>query len=473
MIRKTKIICTMGPAVDSDDGIRALIGGGMNCARFNFSHGSHEEQKVRMDRVKRISEEMGAPIALLLDTKGPEIRVRTFEEGSVVVEAGQSFTLTTSEEPGNSERVGITYPSLASVVTIGTRILIDDGLIAMFVERVEGTDVVCRVINGGKISNRKSINIPNLDIPMPYLSETDKSDILFGISQDVDFVAASFARTADDMAKLRKLLNDNGGRKIQIIAKIENMQGIRNIDEILKIVDGIMVARGDLGVEVPFQELPNIQKMIIRKCYEAGKHCITATQMLDSMTYNPRPTRAEVSDVANAIYDGTTAIMLSGETAAGKYPTQAVRTMADIALETEKNIDYKLLFNKKNESVLMAKTPAVAVGLATVTSAHYLDAKAIIAVTRTGRSARMIADFRPAVTVIAPTVNTKALRQLNLAWGVVPVQASEMNNADLLFRQAQELALSTTLVEEGDTIVISGGPHVKNGTIDMMKIVKL
>ncbi|MCI8550239.1 MAG: pyruvate kinase [Lachnospiraceae bacterium] len=472
-MRKTKIICTMGPAVDTDDAIRALISGGMDCARFNFSHGSHEEQKIRMDRVKSISAEMGSPIALLLDTKGPEIRLRDFENGAVTLEAGQSFTLSASSEPGNETGIGLTFGGLASCVTIGTRILIDDGKLAMFVERIEGSDVVCRVINGGTISNHKSINIPNLEIPMPYISETDRKDILFGIEQDVDFVAASFTRTADDIRKLRKLLDENGGKRIQIIAKIENTQGIEHLDEILKLADGIMVARGDMGVEIPFRELPGIQKTIIKKCYMAGKHVVTATQMLESMTYSPRPTRAEVSDVANAIYDGTTAIMLSGETAAGDYPTEAVRTMAEIAEATEKTINYKKRFSELHESLCLEQIPAVAVGIATITSANYLDAKAIVAVTRTGRSARMIADYRPAVPVIAPTVDKKALRQLNLTWGVCPLQASEQASADSLFRHAEEVALQSGIVEEGDTIVICGGPHEKDSTIDMMRIVKL
>ena len=472
-MRKTKIICTMGPAVDSDEAIRALIGGGMDCARFNFSHGSHEEQKTRMDRVKRISAEMNVPVALLLDTKGPEIRLKDFEEGSVVLEPGQTFALTASSEPGTAEGIGISYPHLAAAVTIGTRILIDDGKIAMFVERIEGSSVICRVINGGKVSNRKSINIPNLNIPMPYISETDRSDILFGISQDVDFIAASFTRTADDIHKLRKLLDDNGGRRIQIIAKIENTQGIENLDQILELADGIMVARGDMGVEIPFRLLPGIQKEIIHKCYLAGKHVVTATQMLESMTHSPRPTRAEVSDVANAIYDGTTAIMLSGETAAGDYPTDAVRTMAEIAEATESNIDYKKQFSELHESLCLEKIPAVAVGISAITSANYLDAKAIVAVTRTGRSARMIADYRPASPVIAPTVDQKAIRQLNLTWGVYPFQAKEQESADDLFCHAEEIALSSGIVEEGDTIVISGGPHEKNSAIDMMRIVKL
>ena len=472
-MRKTKIICTMGPAVDSDEAIRSLISSGMDCARFNFSHGTHEEQKVRMERVKRLSAEMGHPIALLLDTKGPEIRLKDFEDGSAELQAGQSFTLHTSDEPGTAEGIGITYSGLSYCVSIGTRILIDDGKIAMFVERIDGTSVVCRVINGGTVSNHKSINIPNLNIPMPYISDVDRNDILFGISQDVDFIAASFTRTADDIRKLRKLLNDNGGKRIQIIAKIENTQGIENLDEILQVSDGIMVARGDMGVEIPFRELPGIQKTIINKCYLTGKHAVTATQMLESMTHNPRPTRAEVSDVANAIYDGTTAIMLSGETAAGDYPTEAVRTMADIAEAAEKNIDYKERFSEQHDQLSLAKIPAVSVAIATITSAHYLDAQAIVAVTRTGRSARMISDYRPAVPIIAPVVDKKALRQLNLTWGVYPFLAVEQSSADSRFHHAEQIALQSGSVEEGDTIVISGGPHERNSAIDMMRICKL
>lgn len=472
-MRKTKIICTMGPAVDSDEAIRSLISSGMDCARFNFSHGTHEEQKVRMERVKRLSAEMGHPIALLLDTKGPEIRLKDFEDGSAELQAGQSFTLHTSDEPGTAEGIGITYSGLSYCVSIGTRILIDDGKIAMFVERIDGTSVVCRVINGGTVSNHKSINIPNLNIPMPYISDVDRNDILFGISQDVDFIAASFTRTADDIRKLRKLLNDNGGKRIQIIAKIENTQGIENLDEILQVSDGIMVARGDMGVEIPFRELPGIQKTIINKCYLTGKHAVTATQMLESMTHNPRPTRAEVSDVANAIYDGTTAIMLSGETAAGDYPTEAVRTMADIAEAAEKNIDYKERFSEQHDQLSLAKIPAVSVAIATITSAHYLDAQAIVAVTRTGRSARMISDYRPAAPIIAPVVDKKALRQLNLTWGVYPFLAVEQSSADSLFHHAEQIALQSGIVEEGDTIVISGGPHERNSAIDMMRICKL
>ena len=472
-MRKTKIICTMGPAVDSDEAIRSLISSGMDCARFNFSHGTHEEQKVRMERVKRLSAEMGHPTALLLDTKGPEIRLKDFEDGSAELQAGQSFTLHTSDEPGTAEGIGITYSGLSYCVSIGTRILIDDGKIAMFVERIDGTSVVCRVINGGTVSNHKSINIPNLNIPMPYISDVDRNDILFGISQDVDFIAASFTRTADDIRKLRKLLNDNGGKRIQIIAKIENTQGIENLDEILQVSDGIMVARGDMGVEIPFRELPGIQKTIINKCYLTGKHAVTATQMLESMTHNPRPTRAEVSDVANAIYDGTTAIMLSGETAAGDYPTEAVRTMADIAEAAEKNIDYKERFSEQHDQLSLAKIPAVSVAIATITSAHYLDAQAIVAVTRTGRSARMISDYRPAAPIIAPVVDKKALRQLNLTWGVYPFLAVEQSSADSLFHHAEQIALQSGIVEEGDTIVISGGPHERNSAIDMMRICKL
>ena len=343
-MRKTKIICTLGPAVDDEKKLAKMIQAGMDCARFNFSHGTHEEQKIRMDRLRKVSKELDIPVAILLDTKGPEIRLKDFEKGSVVLEKGQTFTLDTdSYTPGNKNRIGLSYDKLSQFVTVGADILIDDGKIALEVTAIEGDNVICKVINGGKISNRKSINLPNQNIPMPYISAIDKADILFGISQNVDFIAASFVRNGDDVKKLRKLLKDNGGEHIQIISKIENGQGVKNLEEIIELSDGIMVARGDLGVEISFEKIPAIQKQLIEACNAKGKIVITATQMLESMTQNPRPTRAEVSDVANAIYDGTTAIMLSGESAAGQYPVEAVKTMSKIAQTAEADIDCRRL----------------------------------------------------------------------------------------------------------------------------------
>ena len=350
-MRKTKIICTMGPATDSDEVLEKLMQGGMNVARFNFSHGSHEEQKERMDRLKAMREKCGKPVAMLLDTKGPEIRTGIFEEGKVTLEPGQQFVLTGREIRGNASMASITYPQLYQDEKPGNRILIDDGLIELIVKEIRGEDIICTVVNGGVISNHKGVNVPGVHIHLPYMSEKDKEDILFGIRQDIDFVAASFTRTAEDVMQIRKLLDENGGKDINIIAKIENAEGVDKIDEIIRVSDGIMIARGDMGVEVPDEEVPVIQKMIIRKVYEAGKQVITATQMLDSMMKNPRPTRAETADVANAIYDGTSAIMLSGETAAGKYPVEALKTMVRIAERTEADVDYcKRFFNHERKA---------------------------------------------------------------------------------------------------------------------------
>ena len=338
-MRKTKIICTLGPAVDSDERITQIINAGMDCARLNFSHGTHEEQEVRLNRVRRIAGELNRHIPILLDTKGPEIRLKDFEGGSVIVEKGSLFTFDTDKEtPGTRERIGLTYDKLAKNVEVGTRILVDDGKIDLKVTAIKGSKVICKVVTGGKLSNHKSINIPNVEIPMPYLNDVDKSDLLFGIEHNVEYIAASFVRCADDLKKLRKFLKDNGGQDIKIISKIENGQGINNFDEILELSDGIMVARGDMGVEINFEKIPAIQKMMIEKCNREGKIVVTATQMLESMTENPRPTRAEVSDVANAIYDGTTVIMLSGESAAGRHPVEAVRTMANIAVNAENTL---------------------------------------------------------------------------------------------------------------------------------------
>ncbi len=386
-MRKTKIICTVGPAVDDDVKLRKLMQNGMDCARFNFSHGTHEEQKFRMDRVRRISKELDIPVAFLLDTRGPELRVRKFAQSPVQLETGSTFTLYASDKVvGDVAGVSITYPYLAEEVAPGTRILLDDGLIEMSVIKVDGKDVICSILSGGTLSNNKGINIPGMCLDIPYISESDRADILFGIEQGVDFIAASFVRSADDVRKLRRLLDANGGQNIRIISKIENASGLEHLDEILALSDGIMVARGDMGVEIPFRELPPVQKDIIKKCYRAGKLSVTATQMLESMTHNPRPTRAEVSDVANAIYDGTTALMLSGETAAGKYPVEAVMAMSSIAEYTESKIDYKKRF-ATNHLTLSQDIPN-AIASAACDSSYFLDAKAIISMTMTGRSAQ-------------------------------------------------------------------------------------
>lgn len=451
-MRKTKIICTMGPAVDDEAKLSKVILAGMDCARFNFSHGTHEEQKIRIDRVRKVSHELNIPVAILLDTKGPEIRLKDFENGSVVLEKGQTFTLDTDKETlGDNTRIGLTYDKLARNVSEGTSILIDDGKIAMKVIDIKGTSVICKVINGGKISNHKSINLPNHSIPMPYLSDADKSDILFGIEQNVNFIAASFVRTGDDVKKLRKFLKDNGGDHIQIISKIENGEGVSNLEEIIDLSDGIMVARGDLGVEIAFEKIPAIQKRMISLCNKKGKIVVTATQMLESMTQNPRPTRAEVSDVANAIYDGTTAIMLSGESAAGAYPIEAVKTMAKIAETAEASIDYYTAF--PHDHTTMEPNVVNAVCASAYSAAEYLDAAAIIVMTRSGRTARTLSSFHPPCPIIAVTIDDIGLHQLKLTWNVTPISAMELDSPDALLEHALIKARETRVVKKGDKVI--------------------
>ncbi len=472
-MRKTKIICTQGPSVDSDEMVEKLILNGMDAARFNFSHGSHEEHKERFDRVKRVSAKLGVHIPLILDTKGPEIRVTNFKDGPVTLEEGQTFTLfSDADAEGDINGVGVTYPYLAEDVEKGNVILIDDGLVCLTVTEVRGRDIVCRVDNPGRVSNHKSINIPGVNIDQPYISEKDRDDILFGIENDVDFIAASFMRSADDAKKLRKLLNVNGGEKIQIIAKIENASGVRNLDEILDIVDGIMVARGDMGVEIPFRELPSIQKNIIKKCYDRGKIVVTATQMLESMSEHPRPTRAEVSDVANAVYDGSTCLMLSGETAAGKYPIQAVKTMADIAEFSENQIDYSARFYK-NQLKLSADVMNT-VASAAVEASFFLNLKAIVCMTVSGRTALVTSYYRPACPIIACVTSQKAARQLNLSYGVHPVMARLIEDMDFMKALAIELALKTDLVRKGDLVaLITGSTTGGSYSSDCMQIATL
>ena len=388
-MRKTKIVCTLGPASTDAQVMREMMLAGMNLARFNFSHGTHEEHMEKLNTLRAIRSELKLPVATLLDTKGPEIRLKDFQEGKVMLEAGQTFTLTTRDVMGDQHQVAVTYHELPGDVGPGTRILLDDGLIELRVQEVrDNTDIVCTVINGGKISNHKGVNLPGTKISMPYLSDNDIRDIEFGIEQKFDFIAASFVRTAQDVLDVRNILIRNGCRTMKIIAKIENAEGVSHLDQIIKTADGIMVARGDLGVEINMEEIPHLQKMMIRKCYQSGKMVITATQMLESMIQNPRPTRAEVNDVANAIYDGTSAIMLSGETAAGKYPVEAVRTMASIAERTESDIDYRQQFRDRGDEVSASITDAIS--HATCTTAHDLGAAAIISVSKSGRTARMV-----------------------------------------------------------------------------------
>ena len=472
-MRKTKIVCTMGPSTADDNVLRQLMLSGMNVARQNFSHGDHESHKKVFEQVKRIREELGLPVASLLDTKGPEVRVKQFAGGKAELKTGADFILTTREVEGNEEMVSITYKNLAGDIEVGTRILADDGLIEFKVtdiaETEGGCDIVCKVVHGGILSNNKSCNFPGVKLSMPYLSERDKSDILFGIETGFDFIAASFVGTDDDIMEIRKLLEDNGGSDIKIIAKIENQEGVDNIDDILRVSDGIMVARGDMGVEIPFEEIPRIQKVLIEKGYRAGKQVITATQMLDSMIKNPRPTRAETTDVANAIYDGTSAIMLSGETAAGLYPVEAVRTMAKIAETTENNINYAKRFRDRHE--VMSENVTNAISHAAVTTALDLKAKAILTVTKTGSTAKFLSKFRPNRPILSCTTSERTWRQLNLSWGVVPLMAEEKQSTDELFVHAVDCAQKKGLLETGDLVVITAGvPLGVSGTTNLMKV---
>ncbi len=470
-MRKTKIITTLGPACDTDELLEQLILNGSDCARLNFSHGTHEEQLVRIERVRRVREKLGIPYPILLDTKGPEIRVRTFENGKVNLKAGDEFTFSSDYDlVGNEHIVGLTYPDLAKYVNKpGIIILADDGKAQFEVLRVEGTNVVCKVLIDAVLSNRKSINIPNVIVDMPYISEADRADIIFGIKECVDYIAASFVRRKEDVYAVRELLDqyDTSG-KIRIISKIENTEGIEKMDEIIEASDGIMVARGDMGVEVPFKMLPKIQKELISKCYRAGKLVVTATQMLDSMQQNPRPTRAEVSDVANAIYDRTTAIMLSGESAAGLYPIESVRAMKEIAEYTEDNINFKKRFeeNKLN----LGDDFLSAICNSAVNAAFQVGAKAIICVTNHGQTAFKLSSYRPVCPIIAITVNEKACRQLNLAWNVHPIYAEKKNSTDELFEYAIETALKTNIVKRGDRVIITGASAVNNAITDTIKL---
>ncbi|MEG0770559.1 MAG: pyruvate kinase [Clostridia bacterium] len=468
-MRKTKIVATLGPATDNKDVLKNMIIRGLDVARINFSHGEHKDHLVRMNVLKEIREELNIPVAILLDTKGPEIRTGIFENKKATLKAKQTVTLKYSaEELSNDKVIYMTSAILYKYVSEGTMIFIDDGRLQLCVSKVEGKDIVCQVINGGDVSDRKSINVPGVHIDLDYLSERDASDIIFGIEQEVDFVAASFTRCKEDILEIRNLLDNNNGSHIEIIAKIENREGIDNIDEILKVSDGLMVARGDLGIEVEFEEIPRIQKLLIKKAYSAGKKAITATQMLESMISNPRPTRAETTDVANAVYDGTSAIMLSGETAVGKYPVEAIKTMDKIALYAEESINYKNRFYEANAK---AQTVADSICHATVTTAHDLNASAIITVTKTGTTARMLSRYRPACPIFTCTTSKDTQRRLSLSWGVKPVLIDEFTNTDELFEHAVDLALEYNFVKSGDIVPITTGiPLGVPGTTNMMKV---
>lgn len=469
-MRKTKIICTLGPSTDDENTLRQMMLAGMNVARFNFSHQTHEHHAARVEMIKKLRKELNLPIAMLADTKGPEIRLRTFENGEAALNDGQKFTLTAKEDVvGNDKIASVTFKDLPRDVRSGTRILIDDGLIELVVDKVRGENIECTVINGGVVKDRKGINVPNAAVSLPFLSEQDCADLKFAVENGFDFVAASFSRSASDIMQMRGVLNSFGGRKIRIIAKIENSQGVENIDEILDAADGIMVARGDLGVEIPFEEIPVIQKKLIKKAYKANKQVVTATQMLESMIVNPRPTRAETTDVANAIYDGTSAIMLSGETAAGKHPVTAVEYMARIAERTERDIDYsKRFYNSRPQSPCSVSD---AISHATCAAAIDVEATAIITVTMSGRTARRISAHRPNHPIFCCSPDEMVVRQMNMSWGVYPIYIPQAKSTDELLDMAVNAVKNTGALKDGDlAVVTSGVPLNSSNSTNMMRV---
>lgn len=467
---KTKIVCTLGPASDSAEMIEKMAKAGMNVARLNFSHGTHEAHAEVIERIKEVRERLGVPLAILLDTKGPEIRLSKFAGGSAVLETDSLFTLESEECEGDSTHASITYAALPKQVKEGDRILLDDGAIELSVQRTNDSSVVCRVIAGGVIKNGKGVNVPNVHLDMQHLSKKDKEDLLFGIAQDVDFIAASFVRTKDDIIGMRKFVDYNGGHNIKIISKIENAEGIENFDEILKYSDGIMVARGDMGVEVDFERLPGIQKKFIKKCYQAGKMVITATQMLESMIEHPTPTRAEISDVANAVFDGTSAVMLSGETAIGKNPLRAVSAMARIARQAENDAFETDVFGEIKYDIDYSDITG-ALCDAACTTASDIKAKVIVTLTTTGKSARRMSKFRPLQPIVAATPRIKTFHQLALSWGVYPVLALEQDTTEKLFQHAVDCAKEIDLVYPGDLVVIAAGvPVATPGNTNMLKV---
>ena len=469
-MRKTKIICTIGPAVSTEEKLIKLIECGMNCARFNFSHGTHESQKAMMDLLKSARAKTGTNIPILLDTKGPEIRVKNFKDGSIILKDGQHFVLDDKEEDGDDNRIGLTYGKLAEALKKGDRILIDDGKLDLEVEELKGHEVRCVVRHGGKLSNHKSINVPNVSIPMPFLSENDKSDILFGISQDVDFIAASFTRNEKDIRELRDFLDANGGEKIEVIAKIENTEGVENFEKILQIANGIMVARGDLGVEIHFKDIPTIQKRIIDKCNQYGKLAVVATQMLESMTSNPRPTRAEVSDVANAVFDGANCIMLSGESANGMFPFEAVTTMASIAESAEESV-YSA--NKSRSNYILDDDITQVVCRAAYEAAEFAHAKAIIALSTSGNTARRISLYKPTVPIIAFVAEEKGCRQLSLYYDVYPNKVEKKNTPDEVIQLGKTKIREMKLVKKGDKVVLISGTNFSHGHTDSVLLYEI
>ena len=467
-MRKTKIICTIGPASENEETLKKMCLAGMNVARLNFSHGTHEEQQKKIDLIKKVRTELNLPIAILLDTKGPEYRIRTFKDGKVHVNAGDKFTFTVDEVEGDEKRVSVNYKGLVKDLSVGDKILVNNGLVVFEVEELKGSNANCVCLVGGDLSNRKSMSFPNKVMTGPFLSDADKQDLLFGIQNGVDFVAASFVSNKQNVLDMRAFLDENGGADIEIIAKIENQSGVDNAEEILEACGGLMVARGDLGVEVPFVELPAIQKRLIHKCRLLGKRVVTATEMLESMIQNPRPTRAEISDVANAVYDGTSAIMLSGESAAGKYPVEAVATMAQIAERTEQHTSYRERFYKTEFKI---RNNLDAISHATCAMAIDVDAKGIVVCSVSGKTAGMVSRYRCPTDIVGMTTNEKVWRRLSLSWGVTPVLADEYSSMDVMFYNGLANAKKYLGLKEGDTVVLTGGPiNGKRGNTNTIKV---
>lgn len=467
-MRKTKIICTIGPSSDNEKTLTEMCQAGMNIARLNFSHGTFEEHQKKIDLVKKVRKKLRLPIAIMLDTKGPEYRIKTFENHKIQLNDGDTFIFTTDDVEGDQTKVSVTYKHLIDDLKVGDTILVNNGLVIFEVERLEGTNAICKVVAGGMLSDRKSMNFPNRLMTNEFLSEQDKQDLLFGIENGVDFVAASFVSTKKDMEDIRKFLDENGGENIDIIAKIENRSGVENIDEICSVADGIMVARGDLGVEIPFVEVPSVQKYLIRKCRLMGKRVITATEMLESMIHNPRPTRAEISDVANAVYDGTSAVMLSGESAAGDYPVAAVKNMAEIAEFTEKKIDYNEWFRTTSYEI---HNNLDAISHGTCAMAIDVKAKGIVVSSISGTTARMVSRFRCPVDIIGMTTSEQAWRKLNMSWGVTPVLSEEFNSVDVMFYHGTQEAKRVFNLKKGDNIVLTGGQiNGKSGNTNTIKV---
>ena len=467
-MRKTKIICTIGPASESEEVLTAMCHAGMYIARINFSHGTHEAHRQKMETIRRVREKLNMPIAIMLDTKGPEYRIKTFRDGKVFLKAGDPFTLRVDDVPGDETQVSVNYEGLARDLAPGDRVLLANGLLALDVKEISGCEIRCAVAVGGELSDRKSMSFPGKVLNHVYLSEADKSDLLFGIEQGVDFVACSFVSRRQDLLDVRRFLDENGGREISLIAKLENQSGIDNIEEICDACEGIMIGRGDMGVEIPYEELPAVQKLLITKCRLIGKRVITATEMLESMIQNVRPTRAEISDVANAVYDGTSAIMLSGETAAGKHPVEAVAVMAKIAEATEGKIDYAQRFY---ETPFQTHSTVDAISHATCAMAIDVGAKAIVVCSLSGKTARMISRFRAPVDILGVTTSEAAMRKLSLSWGVVPAMSIEYTSTDVLFYVATQLAREKLGLKSGDKIVITGGvTNGKSGNTNLIKV---